>query len=50
MCRPLGLQGRRISRRAEFNARDFRPDEELLQALVCGLLGAPSTLPDLETR
>ena len=46
MSRPHGLQGRRISRRAELNARDFGPDEELLQALVCELLGAREQTPE----
>ena len=46
MSRPLGLQGGRISRRAELNAREFGPDEELLEALVCRLLGAREQTPE----
>ena len=50
MSRPHGLQGGRISQRAELNARDFGPDEEMLQALVCDSWVPPSKLPNLETR
>ena len=46
MFRPHGLQGGRIPRRAELNARDFGPDEEMLQALVRGLLGAREQTPE----
>ncbi len=43
--RPHGLQGGRISRRAEHKAR-VGPDEELLVALVCIFLGAREQTPE----
>src|SRR5271157_2154616 len=38
------------TQRAEHNARDFGPDEEMLQALVRDCWVPSSKLPNLETR